>query len=123
MRKLLICLVLAGCSGPLGGAPVAQEARLSDQVLTVVVSDGRVCRVTNWRAVPEGAFDACLPGHRYAVQVVERPNLLRQAFAGLTAALGAEGAVPPMAEVVITDAQGQARVFVSPPAVEDIFED
>jgi hypothetical protein len=44
--------------------------------------------------------------------------VLRQLFTGLTAALGAEGAVPPMAEVVITDAAGVERVFVSPPPVD-----
>jgi hypothetical protein len=53
--------------------------------------------------------------------VVENPNILRQLFTGLTEALGAEGAVPPMAEVTITDPAGVDRVFVSPPRVDTSF--
>ena len=123
MRKVLMCLVLAGCVSPLAGDPVALDARLSAEVLTVTLSDGRVCRVTNWPVAPEGRFDVCLPGHRYAVRVVENPNILRQIWTGLTSALGAEGAVPPMAEVVITDATGRARGVASPPPLENIFKD
>ncbi|NEX47826.1 hypothetical protein [Pseudotabrizicola algicola] len=123
MRKLLACLVLAGCVGPLGGAPQPQAARLSAEVLTLTLTDGTVCRVTNWTVVPEGRLDPCLPGARYAVRLVENPNFLRQIWTGLTSALGAEGAVPPMAEVEITDAAGRSQVFVSPPPVGNIFKD
>jgi hypothetical protein len=63
-------------------------------------------------------LERCGPGYGYAVRVVENPNVLRQLFTGLTEALGAEGVVPPMAEVVITDPGGVDTVFVSPPPVE-----
>jgi hypothetical protein len=112
----LIAGALAGCAA-VGGAPVPQAARLSSEVLTLTLTDGRICRA-NWADAPVGHLEECGPGFGYAVNLVKDPNLLRQLFTGLTEALGAEGAVPPMAEVVITDAMGRDRVFVSPPQVE-----
>jgi hypothetical protein len=117
MRKLLGLMLLAGCAVPAGHA-VPQAARLSAEVLTVTLSDGSVCRA-DWAGAPVGRLEPCGPGYGYAVRVVENPNVLRRLFTGLTEALGAEGAVPPMAEVVITDAAGVDRVFVSPPEVEE----
>jgi hypothetical protein len=112
----LMAGALTGCAA-VGGAPVPQAARLSAEVLTLTLTDGTICRV-DWVAAPVGRLEGCGPGFGYAVNVVEDPNLLRQLFTGLTEALGADGAVPPMAEVVITDAMGRDRVFVSPPPVE-----
>lgn len=117
MRRLIPILLLAGCVSA-GQPPVPQAARLSVEVLTVTLADGTVCRA-NWAAAPVGRLEPCGPGFGYAVTVVENPNLLRQLFTGLTGALGAEGAVPPMAEVVLTDAMGRDHVFVSPPPAED----
>jgi hypothetical protein len=117
MRWVIGLVALAGCAS-VASAPVPQAARLSAEVLTLSLSDGTVCRA-NWaEAGGSGRFDTCGPGFGYAVDVVENPNLLRQLFTGLTEALGAEGAVPPMAEVVITDASGRDHVFVSPPPQE-----
>jgi hypothetical protein len=110
---ILVVAGLAGCVAA-GQPPVPQAARLSSEVLTLTLADGTVCRV-NWATAPVGRLEPCGPGFGYAVNVVENPNLLRQLFTGLTSALGAEGAVPPMAEVVITDAMGRDHVFVSPP--------
>jgi hypothetical protein len=119
MRKVLgLFLLLAGCAVPLGN-PVPKAARLSAEVLTVTLSDGTSCRA-NWAAEGGvGRLEPCGPGYGYAVKVVENPNILRKLFTGLTEALGAEGAVPPMAEVVITDPAGVDKVFVSPPPVEE----
>lgn len=118
MRWLIGVLALSGCAALQPGA-VPQAARLSDSTLTLVLTDGTVCRA-DWRASGgAGRFDDCGPGFGYAVNEVANPNLLRQLFTGLTVALGAEGSVPPMAEVVITDATGRDHVFVSPPPVED----
>ncbi|MES2816756.1 MAG: hypothetical protein V4720_17775 [Pseudomonadota bacterium] len=117
MRKLLLVLTLGGCVGQ-QATPVPQAARLSAEVLTLTLSDGTVCRAGWAAAGGAGRFDDCGPGYGYAVDVVENPNLLRQLFTGLTEALGAEGAVPPMAEVVITDAMGRDHVFVSPPPAD-----
>jgi hypothetical protein len=109
---------LAGCAG-LSATPGPQAARLSAEVLTLTLTDGTICRA-NWAEVGGiGRLEPCGPGFGYAVRVVENPNLLRQLFTGLTGALGAEGVVPPMAEVVITDATGRDHVFVSPPPVAD----
>ena len=117
MRKGLMLLALSGCVG-LPAAQVPQAARLSTDVLTLTLSDGTNCKARWTEAGGAGRFENCDPGFGYAVDVVENPNLLRQLFTGLTDALGAEGAVPPMAEVVITDAMGRDHVFVSPPPAD-----
>lgn len=117
MRRLLIVGLLAGCVAA-GGPPVPQAARLSADVLTLTLSDGTTCRARWVEAGGSGRMDDCGPGFGYAVRVVENPNILRQLFTGLTSALGAEGAVAPLAEVVITDAMGRDHVFVSPPPME-----
>lgn len=118
MRSVVLCLVLAGCVAAGGAQPTVQEARLSDSRLTLVLSDGTLCR-TAWRAVPVGRMDACGPGFGYEVREIGSPNLLRRIWTELTTALGAEGAVPPLAEVVITDAAGRGRIFASPPPVPE----
>lgn len=118
MRKFaaLLPLVLAACVAP--GTPVPQAARLSAEVLTLTLSDGTTCRARWAEAGGAGRMDNCGPGFGYTVREVENPNILRQLFTELTAALGAEGVVPPMAQVVITDASGRDHVFVSPPPVD-----
>ncbi|TGD63304.1 hypothetical protein EYC08_13495 [Tabrizicola sp. WMC-M-20] len=117
MRKFLLCLALAGCVSAMPGTPVPQAARLSADVLTLTLSDGTVCRAA-WAQAPVGRMDTCGPGYGYAVRVIDNPNILRQIWTELTTALGAEGAVAPLAEVVITDPAGIDRVFSSPPPVE-----
>lgn len=114
--SLPLMLLVAACVAP-DLRPVPQAARLSQTVLTLTLSDGTTCRA-NWQAEPAGRMDGCGPGYGYAVRVVENPNILRQIFTGLTKALGAEGNVPPLAEVVITDPAGNDTVFVSSPPVE-----
>lgn len=116
MRWVIGCLALAGCVAT-GQPPVPQAARLSAEELTVTLADGTVCRA-DWVAAPVGRLENCGPGFGYSVRVIDNPNLLRQLFTGLTEALGAEGHVPPMAEVVLTDAMGRDHVFVSPPPTE-----
>jgi len=114
MRKLVILMALAGCA-TVSGNPQPQAARLSAEVLTLTLSDGTVCRAPWADEGGVGRLESCGPGYGYVVRVVENPNILRQLFTGLTEALGAEGAVPPMAEVTITDPAGVDRVFVTPP--------
>jgi len=114
MRWMIGLLALGGCA-MVQATPMPQAARLSADVLTLTLTDGTICRA-NWAAEGgAGRLEPCGPGYGYAVHIVENPNILRQLFTGLTEALGAEGAVPPMAEVVITDAMGRDHVFVSPP--------
>lgn len=117
MRKLLLVLALGGCAG-LQATPMPQAARLSADTLTLVLSDGTVCKADWVASGGAGRLEGCGPGFGYAVDVVENPNLLRQLFTGLTEALGADGLAAPMAEVVITDAMGRDRVFVSPPPAD-----
>ena len=114
---VLLPLLVAACAAVAPPAP--QAARLSQDVLTLTLSDGTTCRARWAEAGGTGRMDNCGPGFGYAVRVVENPNILRQLFTGLTSALGAEGAVAPMAEVVITDATGRDHVFVSPPPVPE----
>ena len=117
MRWMIGLVALAGCA-TIATAPVPQAARLSADVLTLSLSDGSVCRASWAAAGGSGRFDDCGPGFGYAVTVVENPNLLRQLFTGLTEALGADGHVPPMAEVVVTDSSGRDHVFVTPPPAD-----
>lgn len=118
MRLMLFAVVLlAGCAVPSGGAGPA-EARLSQDRLTLVLSDGTTCRA-DWRSAPTGRFETCGTGFDYEVREVANPNLLRQIWVELTRAISAEGAVPPLAEVVITDAAGRKTVFASPPPVSE----
>jgi hypothetical protein len=114
MRWWIGCLALAGCAA-LNAPPVAQSARLSADTLTLTLSDGTLCRADWVASGGAGRFENCGPGFGYAVEVVKNPNILRQLFTGLAEALGAEGTVAPMAQVVITDATGRDHVFVSPP--------
>lgn len=118
MRWLIGILALGGCAA-LQTTPVPQTARLSANTLTLVLSDGTVCKADWVASSGAGRLDPCGPGFGYAVEVVENPNLLRQLFTGLTEALGADGLAAPMAEVVITDATGRDHVFVSPPPADD----
>ena len=113
MKRLALLLVLAGCAG-FPGPPVPQAARLSSDVLTVTLSDATVCRA-HWQAA--GRLENCGPGFDYTVAVDQNPNILRKWVQELTLALNAKGVVPPLAEVVITDAQGRAYRFASPPPV------
>ena len=111
-RALPVVFLLAGCSAP---APAVGplSAELSETELSLVLTDGTTCRA-DWRQSPNGRFDACGPGFGYAVTEVANPNLLRKFWVEAATALGAAGAVPPMAEVVITDASGRDHLFVSP---------
>ena len=86
------------------------SAELSETELSLVLTDGTTCRA-DWRQSPNGRFDACGPGFGYAVTEVANPNLLRKFWVEAATALGAAGAVPPMAEVVITDASGRDHLF------------
>jgi hypothetical protein len=114
----LMILGFVGCA-PVGiGMAVPASARLSADVLTVTLSDGSVCRA-DWAANGGiGRMETCGAGYGYAVNVVEKPNILRQLAVGIVDALGADGALPPLAEVVLTDASGRDYSFVSPPPVE-----
>jgi hypothetical protein len=114
-RALVLMLMLAGCAAPVEGpAPVLQSVRLSDAKLTLTLSDATRCSV-DWRAAPVGRMDRCGAGYGYAVKVDKNPNVLRQLVQGVMLALGGEGMLSPMAEVVITGPGGTDQVFVMPP--------
>lgn len=113
---LALTMTVAACAGPHSQA-VPQAARLSETVLTLTLSDGTVCRADWAAAGGAGRLADCGPGYDYSVTPVARPNPLRQVWVGLTAALGAEGLVPPMAEVTVTR-EGRSWRFASPPRVD-----
>ena len=116
MKKLLMMLVLAGCV-TVAGPPRPEAVRLTDRDLVLSLSDGTRCTAL-WAAAPVGRLDGCGPGYGYAVTVEDNPNILRQLVEGIVLALGGDGILAPMAEVVITDATGRDHVFVSPPPVD-----
>jgi hypothetical protein len=114
---LVLPMALAGCVWT-AEPREPERARLSAEVLTLILRDGTVCRA-DWAASGgAGRLEPCGPGFDYRVAVVEDPNILRQLWTGLTDALDVAENVPPMAQVVITDAMGREFVFVSPPPVE-----
>lgn len=121
MRAGIFAVTMAGlaaCAPGVVGMAVPASARLSADVLTVTLTDGSVCRA-DWEASGGvGRMETCGAGFGYSVNVVEKPNILRQLAVGIVDALGAEGALPPLAEVVLTDASGRDYSFVSPPPVE-----
>ena len=113
-----VLLGLAACAPGSAGMAVPAAARLSTEVLTVTLTDGSVCRA-NWAAAGgAGRMEDCGAGFGYAVTVADNPNILRQLADGLVEALGAEGVLAPLAEVVLTDASGRDYIFVSPQPVE-----
>ena len=114
----MLLLGLAACAQGAGSMAVPASARLSADVLTVTLTDGSVCRA-DWAASGgAGRMESCGAGYGYAVSVVEKPNILRQLAVGVVDALGADGALAPLAEVVLTDASGRDYSFASPPPVE-----
>lgn len=118
MRALIPLALLAACAVPQADA-VPQAARLSAEVLTVTLSDGSTCRA-DWRAQGgAGRMEDCGAGIDWQVQELGDPNILRQIAEGVFAALGAEGALAPLAQVTLTDARGRAFRFASPPPAED----
>lgn len=113
-----VMLGLAACAPGAVGMAVPASARLSAEVLTVTLSDGSVCRA-NWAAAGGvGRMEGCGAGFGYAVNVEQSPNVLRQLAVGIVDALGADGALAPLAEVVLTDASGRDYSFASPPPAE-----
>ena len=110
-RALILSLLLAGCAVP--AEPALQSVRLTNEKLTLALSNGTRCSV-DWRAAPVGRMDRCGPGYGYAVQVEDNPNVLRRLLEGVMLALGGDGVLSPMAEVVITGPGGTDQVFVLP---------
>ena len=109
---------LAACAPMASGMAIPASARLSADVLTVGLTDGTICRA-NWAtAGGTGRMDDCGAGFGYSVTVEGRPNILRQLAVGVAGALGADGALAPLAEVVLTDASGRDYSFVSPAPLE-----
>lgn len=117
MKKALVLLgFLAACTAPVA-VPSAQAqlqtVRLTDQQLTLVLSNGTRCMV-DWQKAPSGRMDKCGAGYGYAVHVDPNPNVLRQLVQGVVLALGGSGVLTPMAEVVITGPGGTDEVYVFP---------
>ncbi|MDZ4096500.1 MAG: hypothetical protein U1D35_16500, partial [Paracoccaceae bacterium] len=99
--------LIAACGLPMD--PVPLEASLSRDALRVALSDGTICRAP----LTAVRLDPCGPGYDVALTLEEKPNILRQMFAAAFAALGAEGVLAPMGELVLTDAGGRRFTFVS----------
>lgn len=117
LMMLGLPLVLAACVAPVA-TPEPQDARLSDTVLTVALSDGTRC-TADWRATGgQGQFSDCAAPLSYQVTEVENPNILRKLWVELVGALGADGVAPPMADVTLTSGTGRTWRYVSPPSAE-----
>ncbi len=103
--RLVLCLALAACALPPGGAPKADRARIGGTVLAVDFPNGVTCRAT----VPDkgsatGRFDDCPWPVGWAVTIHKR-NYLEPAFGD---------AVSPYADVVVTDDAGRMTTFTTP---------
>lgn len=118
MVALAVAGLVAGCGAAVPGGAQPREVRLSDSVLTVTLTDGSMCRA-DWQAAGgAGRLEPCGAGYDYRVIPEAKANPLRQVFVGLSGALGLEGAVSPLAEVVLTSSSGRDWRFASPPPVE-----
>lgn len=116
LRLIVLPLLLSACAAM--PAPEPQGASLSDSALTVKLSDGTRC-TADWRAAGgQGQMQGCAVPLTYSVTEVANPNILRKLWVQLADALGAEGIAPPMADVVVTGADGRTWRYVSPPPVE-----
>lgn len=111
MRKTLIPLLfLAACAGAAPVSPTA--ARVSDDRVTVWLSDGRTCRAGLAPGQADGALEGCA-GYGFAI-VVEDPGPVRAAWQGLLRALTLDSVLSPYGTVTITGPDGRAWTFVSP---------
>jgi hypothetical protein len=112
MKRLLPLVLLAACAVPVADA-MPRSVKLTDQRLELLLADGTRCSV-DWRKSPIGRMERCGPGYGYAVTVEDNPNILRQLVEGIVLALGGDGILAPMAEVVITGPGGTDMVYTSP---------
>ncbi len=111
LAPVLVCLLAV--AGP-AAAATPRAARLTDEVLTITLSDGTTCRLKNWQARPQGRFDACAPGLGYDIRLEPRTNPFRALLEGIEEVV--DGAfLLPMADIRLTDAAGREYRFTSPP--------
>lgn len=116
MRKtVLIAAVaaLAGCAQP--GAPRPVEARLTATDLVVRMSDGTRCDAP-W-AAGQGRMERC--GLDWRVIPDSRTNPLRYIFVDVFQTIGLGSVIVPMADVVLTGADGRAYGFAFPEPPRD----
>lgn len=115
---LLLPVLAAACAGLT--TPVPTAARLSQDRLTVTLSNGEICTgprpagqapARGWSGTLQGCGQA-LP---YEVRMDPHRNLLQGLLVELFGAVGAKGLLAPGGEVRVTDARGTPHVFVSPP--------
>lgn len=112
MKWLLPAVFALGACAALPSITARPTAlRLGDEVMTLALSDGSLCRA-HWRAAASGPFEACA-GFGYEVRLEQNPNLLRKITQDLDLALGG-GLTIPMAQVVITDPRGRDYLFTTP---------
>ncbi len=110
-------LLLAACAA-VAATPAPREVRLSDEALTIQLSDGTTCRLKNWQARPEGRFESCGGGIGYAIAVEAKPNPLRRVLEEVNGAV-AGNLLAPMAQITLTDAAGRVHDFTSPAPLTD----
>ncbi|SEN60744.1 hypothetical protein SAMN05216227_101846 [Pseudorhodobacter antarcticus] len=113
--KLLMLAPLALLVGCAGMTAVPTSARLGAEGAVIELSDGSRCMA------PMGAarLASCGAGYDSLVQIEENPNLLRRFLAEGFVAMGGQGILAPMGVVTLTDAQGRAFQFASPPPDSD----
>jgi hypothetical protein len=115
MRNAILLPMVLGLGACVPMQPaVPQAARLTQTELIVTLSDATICRAPSGPAGASGRFDRCGPGYAYQVELVSRPNLLRQMAEAAFGALGADDQLSPMGRVTLTDAAGTQFAFVSP---------
>lgn len=115
MRNAILLPMIFGLAGCVGLSPaIPQAARMTQSELIVTLSDATVCRAPISATGAAGQLTACGPGFAYEVEIVRKPNLLRQMAEAAFGALGAEGQLAPIGRVTLTDSAGKRYDFVSP---------
>ncbi len=101
-------------------APVApsrpEAVRLSSDLVSVSFPSGISCRGAWSPDAPRADLAGCPPGWSATVIPDSRSNILRDALGAVLQALSFDGALAPIASVVVTGPDGRSTVFVSPPA-------
>lgn len=119
MRRLVFALPPLAAACATLTTPVPTAVRLGPQQVDVTMSDGAHCVGRRADAVPtargwSGKLTECGQPLAYDVRLDAQGNIVQGALVQVFDAIGAKGLLLPGGAVIVTDARGEKRVFVSP---------